>query len=489
MSEGVLGSGISAPSGRLGIRAMIVLASFSVMLLAGAALGPSAARAGEASEPSSTVWLCKPGMTDNPCLDGSFGGTRYRATGTLESFAYVPATDAAFDCFYIYPTQSQQEGPNADLSRDPELKAVAVNQAAQFSRICDVYAPVYRQYTLSALGSLQSETGPEVERVRDVAYAGVRDGFADFIESHSRGRGFVLIGHSQGASHLSRLIDEVIDPDPSLRRRMISAIVPGSNNIYVPKGEVIGGNLRNIPACEKGDQLGCVMAWSLYLYQAESGLPENATFGRLETGYWVYPEARPDSRRYEVLCVNPTELSGHDGRAIPLANLPAFAGGTGGANPWLEFSGFYEGSCRSGRDSSWLDIKPVVGISNGLLDGLLGQINTGAGGLHVGDMNLVLGNLIEIVSGQGERYVAWRKAVGLSEAADRALRKGRRDLDRARSRARKAARACRTSGSRSACRKARAVSKKKRALARRVGVLSAGARKARASADRAYGSA
>ncbi|HTN79059.1 MAG TPA: DUF3089 domain-containing protein, partial [Acidimicrobiales bacterium] len=65
-----------------------------------------------------------------------------------------PATQLKpVDCFYVYPTVSTQAGPNADLTIEPAEKTVAEAQASRFSSVCNVWAPMYRQVTLSSLGS------------------------------------------------------------------------------------------------------------------------------------------------------------------------------------------------------------------------------------------------------------------------------------------------------------------------------------------------
>jgi hypothetical protein len=289
---------------------------------------------------------------------------------------------------------------------------------------------------------------------------------------------------------------------------MISAIVPGSNNIYVPKGGVVGGNLENIPACTRGNQLGCVMAWSLYLNRAEAGLPANSSFGRLETGYWVYPEDRPDSNSYEVLCVNPGLLSGNGGVGAsggvggnggnggnggllsgngdvggyggfvgngsvitPLANLPAFLGQTDAEDPWTEGQGLYRAECLSGEDSSWLDMSPVPGASASILDGVLPLINANLGGLHTGDINLVLGDLIAVASRQGARYAFWREAVAGARAASRRAVSTGKKAKRLSASQRRAASACRGGRSASNCDRARRLgnqARKTRAAAKRL---------------------
>ena len=61
-------------------------------------------------------------------------------------------------------------------------------QAAQFERVCRVYAPMYRQVT-SAHGT----------EGRELAYHDVRAAWRDYLAHDNDGRGVVLIGHSQGA--------------------------------------------------------------------------------------------------------------------------------------------------------------------------------------------------------------------------------------------------------------------------------------------------
>ncbi len=144
------------------------------------------------------------------------------------------------DCFYVYPTVSEQATPNADLSKDPEVKRVVVQQARMFSRVCDVYAPMYRQETSPGIYSENTE----------VAYQSALSAWKDYLANYNDGRGVILVGHSQGSATLGRLIDEEIDPKPAVRKRLVGAILPGAN-IHVPKGELVGGMYENVPACSE----------------------------------------------------------------------------------------------------------------------------------------------------------------------------------------------------------------------------------------------
>ena len=63
------------------------------------------------------------------------------------------------DCFYVYPTVSQQPTVNADKTIDPAQTAIAQYQAARFSKRCRVFAPMYRQVTIVGLQSDPEDPG------------------------------------------------------------------------------------------------------------------------------------------------------------------------------------------------------------------------------------------------------------------------------------------------------------------------------------------
>jgi hypothetical protein len=415
--------------------------------------------AGSASaEP--TVWLCKPGEADNPCL-GKMDGIATEPGPLDVPLGYSAAEDPPIDCFYLYPTQSAQTGANADLSKDPEIRNVAINQARQFSRICDVYAPMYRQYTFEA---------PITDEVRDIAYNSALGAWNDYLENYNDGRGVIIVGHSQGSSHMSRLMAEEIDDDAAVRDRMISAIIPGAN-VYVPKGGVVGGQFQNIPACETGDQTGCVIAYSMYLNQP----PPSASFGWVDTGYWINPAPRPDKDLYQVLCVNPADLAGENGVLRPLANLPAFLNQVEPAKPWQAMPDFYGGECRTAEDPvkgtvSWLNVSDIRQPGDNRTN-LATLITQSGGNLHLGDINLALDSLITVAGRQRDAWLAAERAPLITKRATL-----RRQLKAATSRAavlkvkaRKAKQRCRKTGS--GCADAKRLAGKSRKAGQKVSRL------------------
>jgi hypothetical protein len=154
------------------------------------AVGASAAGA-------KTVWLCLPGHSPDPCAP-SLSTTVY--TPTLHQVGVEHPRRVAnpgIDCFYVYPTVSGQPTGNSNLVIGPAERSVALYQAARYSQNCRVYAPMYRQVTLAALGT----TGAPPTTVPNPALglADVRAAFATYLKKFNHGRGFVLIGHSQGS--------------------------------------------------------------------------------------------------------------------------------------------------------------------------------------------------------------------------------------------------------------------------------------------------
>src|SRR5262249_34005324 len=151
-----------------------------------------------------------------------------------------------------YPSVSAQPTVNANLNVDPELTAVAEVQASRFSQTCRVFAPVYPELTVVATNS----AGEQAAAARAMAYEGVRSAWRDYLAHDNRGRGIVFIGHSQGAGMLTQLLSSEIDPNPKLRRRLVSALLLGGN-VTVAAGRDSGGDFQHIRACHRRDQTGC----------------------------------------------------------------------------------------------------------------------------------------------------------------------------------------------------------------------------------------
>lgn len=367
-------------------RSRVALACLAMSLAFAAVIAPATARSED------TVWICKPGQADDLCAGTIEGETLPPPGHSPQPLGYTRPADAPVDCFYLYPTQSEQAGSNSDLAKDPPIRRVVVQQARMFSSVCDVYAPMYRQVTLNGN---QLAHNPAVE----TAYQSAKSGFKDFLRYHNRDRGFIMIGHSQGSAHTARLIAELIDTNPRLRERFVGAIAPGAN-ISVPVGKRVGGLFDNVPACSKVGQFGCVTAFSTY--NAFPG--PNAPFSRVDVGYWIYPEPRPSATGFEVMCTNPVALDGGDGALEPLVNFDYLTGvpPSESAAPWRGQPDYYEAECRRQDGAHWLNLSKV-GLEGDTRPDLGAAVASGSN-YHVPEVNLTEGNLLRIAQLQVNGY-------------------------------------------------------------------------------------
>src|SRR3954463_14922451 len=195
------------------------------MVLLAAVVG---ALCGAPDASAKTVWLCRPGLAADPC-NGSLSTTVFSIYGGAGKVTAPRHGRRAIDCFYVYPTVSDQLGPNADLSIDPEVRSIALYQVARYSQVCRVFAPVYRQLTVPSLAN-----GSITAAVARTAYHDVAAAWKEYLAKYNHGRGIVLIGHSQGAGHLQELIRTRVDDKP-ISRQLVSAILLGGN-VIVRKG-------------------------------------------------------------------------------------------------------------------------------------------------------------------------------------------------------------------------------------------------------------
>ena len=350
-----------------------------------------------------TTWLCKPGLVSDPCLSSEETTVEL---GDGSSFAQPaqPASSPPIDCFYVYPTVSSQLTTNANLDIDPEETQIAIDQASRFSQTCNVYAPIYPQLTLLAISTPGSVT-PEASLE---AYLGVLSAWKEYLAKYNDGRGIVLIGHSQGAFLLKQLIKEQIDPNPALRKQLVSAVLLGGN-VLVPKGKTVGGEFQNIPACQVAWQAHCVVAYSSFLKEP----PEGADFGRVNSPLVEKTLTEEEAEKFEVLCVNPSLLVQGD-YAGPLLRyestspFPGFLGLLGyirapkAPTPWVSMPGQYTAQCEHANGASWLQLTNVgpAGETREQVAEVLGPL----WGTHLEDVNVALGNLVELTALQSWTY-------------------------------------------------------------------------------------
>lgn len=373
----------------------IAVAFFGLVLLLGACGMPSggvATGAQPKADMAGTVWLCRPGQSPDPCT-ASLDTTVVEPNGSRHVVHYAAARDPAVDCFYVYPNITHQTTPNANREVDPQQTAIAELEASPFSQVCRVFAPVYREATGTARGAAAEA------RAFRTAYDSVLSAWRDYLAHYNHGRGVVLIGHSEGSHMLAALLASQVDQVPGVRKLLVSAITTGAN---IPTDEVGSGPPETVGPCKSPTQFGCQVDFNAY-----SGTPpSNAAFGRP-------PKVEVDGHAVEDMCTNPADLSGGSGTLVSMYRIrlatQAVAGSTtqgifGGnpptaPTPWVEYDGGYSARCvtRNGRHI-------LMVWSNGRVPSL--ATHDASFGLHVDDLNLAMGNLVQLVRSQAAAYLA-----------------------------------------------------------------------------------
>ena len=331
-------------------------------------------------------WLCKPGIANDVCAR-DLDATIVNADGSTDVEEFVPASDPAVDCFYVYPTVSGDQTGNSDLipAENEEISTV-LNQAARLGATCAVYAPVYRQRTLAALlGQVETD-----ESTRTLAYDDVLDSFKHFLANDSDGRPFVLVGHSQGSGLLSALVGEEIDGEPALRDRMVSALLLGSG--------VEKDGFDNLGPCTSLTDTGCIVSYASFRDTVPP--PDNSFFGRTASG--------------PAMCVNPVDPAGGAFVTKPYFRMEAALLG-GGVQP-------FDDPARSAEITTpfvtYPDMVTAECIDNGTFGYLQLTITTNDGprtddvggdltpewGMHLIDANVAMGDLVDLVAAQSAAF-------------------------------------------------------------------------------------
>lgn len=393
------------------IRTLVSAAALGVglMLAAGAATAQTAAPA-RADYANKANWLCYPGKADDACsIDLTTTIINADGTSRVEQFEADPK--APIDCFYVYPTVSTDPGVLSDLNADPAELNVVKQQLARFGTKCRIFAPVYRQVTLAALRSMmtgQPMPGLTDPATRTTGYQDVVDAWNHYLAHENKGRGVVLIGHSQGSGVLQRMIPAEVEGKP-IQKQLISALILGSN-LPVEAGKETG-QLKTIPLCKSASQIGCAISY--VTFRDTIPPPANSRFGKVQQA------------GMEAACTNPAALGGGSGELKAyLSNAENIASTTGATPTWVKgkpnpttpfvaLPGFITGRCVSKDGFNYLEAHLNADPADPRTDDINGDVGTGNmvmkdWGLHLIDANIAMGNLVDIVGEQSKAYLARR---------------------------------------------------------------------------------
>ncbi|RYF94670.1 MAG: DUF3089 domain-containing protein [Caulobacteraceae bacterium] len=376
------------------ITALAMLGALGLSSLAAAQTAPAA---NDYSKPE--TWLCLPGRAADACaVDLSSTVVEKDGKSDKVTLQASPAP-SPIDCFYVYPTVSTDPTPNSDMSIDEAEKRVVAVQFARFKHVCRPFAPMYRQVTLSALRQFMMGQTPAVDRV--LAYNDVKAAWDWYLAHENKGRGVVLIGHSQGAGLIAELVRREIDGKPVQSR--IVGVMPIGSNVAVDDKGMFG----SIPSCSAKGQTGCLVSYVSF----RDTLPPAATsrFGKVaEAGK-------------HAACVNPAALGGGTGQPVsyfwnrPLtqsAEPIVWARDLTVDTPYVTTPGLITTECVREGEFSYLKVTTNADPADARTDTIVGDVMIAGKadanwGLHLIDMNLAMGDLVDIVHQQA---VTWKKS-------------------------------------------------------------------------------
>ncbi len=183
------------------------------------------------------------------------------ASDMIPAFLKDEKQDLAADVFFIYPTIYDNDADTASANAwlgDEKVNTEIDNttillQASVFNGSCRVFAPRYRQANMEVLYKLGT---PPATTALDLAYSDLKTAFEYYLKHENKDRPIVIAGHSQGALHAVRLLQDFFDGKP-LQKQLVCAYIPG----YRIKNE----EFKTILAGEKPEQTGCFAGWRSYL--------------------------------------------------------------------------------------------------------------------------------------------------------------------------------------------------------------------------------
>ncbi len=223
--------------------------------------------------------------------------------------------------FFIHPTTYVgTEHWNAPIGagRADEIvdHIIMPGQASIFNGSCRVYAPRYRQATLSVFFS-PCDSGREA---LDVAFADIKRAFRHYMKNHNNGRPFFIAGHSQGCAMAMRLLAEEFGNE-KIKQQLIAAYLLG----FKVTDETAADMAHVVTRAERSNDLGVFVALDTFLERTSPISMPEATEHWTTKG-WIKRAGKP------VQAINPlswtieTSLASeelHKGIVVPMPDDPS----------------------------------------------------------------------------------------------------------------------------------------------------------------------
>jgi hypothetical protein len=190
----------------------------------------------------------------------------------------------------------------------------------------------------------------------------------------------------------------------------VSIILAGTA-LQVPVGKDVGGEFKSIPLCRSQSQTGCVISFASF--RANAPPPAESRFGK------------GDAAGMMAACTNPAALGGGEAelKAYMPAGLTQFEsqhavewvkGGPPITTPFVTVPGMLSARCVSDEHGAYLAVTVHGDPKGPRASDISGDVIAGGRlrpewGLHLIDMNLTMGNLVDDVDAESK---AWLSAHG-----------------------------------------------------------------------------
>ena len=176
-----------------------------------------------------------------------------------------PNENLPVNVFFIYPTLLTDKNNtrwNADIydqkTRDYVLGSSVKYQASAWLSTGNLYIPYYRQAHLRVFRESFWKNGGK--EAYEMAYNDIKQAFVTFLEKFNNGRPIIIAGHSQGAGHAKRLLQDFFDNKP-LQEKLVAAYLIGT--------KITNEDFSTIPLMNNSSETGGFVTWNTYRLMSE----------------------------------------------------------------------------------------------------------------------------------------------------------------------------------------------------------------------------
>ena len=147
-------------------------------------------------------------------LSSSWAVLPYKYSPEFQNYASNALDTLQADVFYVYPTLNLDKEdlrwnvPIDDVIQNKKvLEKAVLMQASALAISGKVYTPFYRQAHIRSY-KMFNNGGKEA---LELAYQDVKKSFEVYLKKYNNGRPIIILSHSQGSTHASRLLADFFD--------------------------------------------------------------------------------------------------------------------------------------------------------------------------------------------------------------------------------------------------------------------------------------